>query len=945
MSVIARLGEVRNVYTLVRPGAAAYGAGMLLGREAEQRQLDGLLRRAAAGRSGVLVLRGEPGIGKTALLGYAASRAGGIRVLRAAGTEPEAGIAFAGLYSLLYPVAGHLGTLPERQAAALRAALGLAGGPASAAPDRLAVAAGTHGLLTTAAEAGPLLVLVDDLHWLDPATSDALLFAVRRLGSDAVACVLATRSGGAPPAGLPVLDLAGLPEPATALLVEAVAGIAPAPAVVRRLHVGTGGNPLALTEAAAALTPRQLTGAGLPEVPEVPLEPGEAVRQRFADRLARLDPAVRVTLLVAAAAGSCPVAAVMAAAVQLDGGETLAAAEDARLVRLTAAGVEFCHPLVRSVAYHEAAPSQRRAAHRALADALAGRDLERAAWHLAAAATGADDAAAAALDAAARAAERKGAPQLAAAAWERAGELSGTDDARMGRLVRAAEAALRSGELDRAGRLAAAPTAGLLAEHSARLIAVRGRLDFLQGRMAAAQAVLRDAAALAAGHDPRLAAELLGESVEASVQAGLHDEAVRSAGLMEREAARSDESTRFLADLASGQLAWLRGNPRQGMRLIRRCITGLVEDPALPASAKRQLDAVAAWFHLGRPDRASQYADRAVELARYAGELGFLPEALSASVSCCSATGRWQRALADGCQALDLAEATGQAWVACEVLVDLAAIEAAQGRDRECRAHAREAERLAGELGLRLRQLRARCHLALLEFGQAQLEEAIAHYEQLRRLVVDWDVRHPWFSPLPDLIEAYARAGDLDRARVLLPAFEAQLPGEDNPQEAGRAERLKGIVAEGDFDRHFLRGITLHEKCHAPFQQARTHLCYGERLRRSRRRRDARAQLRAAIEIFDRLDARPWANRARAELQAAGESVTDPGQTGERLTPQEMQIALLVSEGRTNAEVGRAVFLSTRTVEFHLSRAYRKLGVATRTELTRYMASAQPADT
>jgi len=427
------------------------------------------------------------------------------------------------------------------------------------------------------------------------------------------------------------------------------------------------------------------------------------------------------------------------------------------------------------------------------------------------------------------------------------------------------------------------------------------------------------------------------------LEAGFHDEAVRSAELMERQAARSDESARFLADLACGQLAQLRGDPEEGMRLLRRCIARLENDPALASSARGQLDAVTAWIHLGRPDRASQYADRAVELARDEGELGRLPDALSAAVVCCRETGRWQQALAHGSQALDLAQATGQRRWACEVLVAMASIEAAQGRDRECRAHAREADRLAAELGLRMRQLRLSCHLALLEFGHARLDQAIARYEQVRRLATDWGLRDPSMSPLPDLIEAYARAGDLERASASLPEFEAQLPGDDNPLETGQAERLRGILAEGDFDGHFLRGIALHEQCHAAFQQARTHLCYGERLRRSRRRRDARAQLRAAIEIFDRLDAGPWANRARAELQAAGESLTDPGQIRQRLTPQEMQIALLVSQGRTNAEVGRAVFLSTRTVEFHLSRAYRKLGVATRTEFTRQLVSAGSA--
>jgi DNA-binding CsgD family transcriptional regulator len=918
---------------------------MLVGREVEQRQVYGLLRRARAGRSGVVVLRGEPGIGKTALLDYAASHAGSMRVLRASGAEPEAGLAFAGLYSLLHPVAEHLAALPEGHAAALRVALGLGSGPVTAVPDRLAVAAATFGLLTTAAEARPVLVLVDDLHWLDPASTDALLFAVRRLGRDPVACVFSTRPGPPGLGGLPVCDLAGLAEPDAALLVGAVAGTTPVPAVARRLHAETGGNPLALTEAAAALTSRQLTGADLPETPEVPLEPGEAVRQRFAARLAGLDQAARMTLLVAAAAGNCPAPVIMAAAGRLGGGQALAAAEDARLVRLSAAGVEFCHPLVRSVAYHEAAPSQRRAAHRALADTLGGRDRERAAWHLAAAADGTDNTAADELDAAARAAERKGAPQVAAAAWERASELSGTPDARTGRLVRAAEAALRAGDLDRADRLAATPAAGIPAGHLAGLLAVRGRLDFLRGQMAAAQAVLSDAAALAADHDPELAAGLLGEAVEACFEAGLLDEADRAAELMQRQAARADENARFLADLACGQLAWLRGDPVEAIRVVQRCAAWLAEDPAARFSVVLQMAAVAVWLHFGRPSRASQYADRAVKLAGDAGELGHLPDALSAAVACCHQTGRWQRALAHANQALDLAQATGQAWVTCHVLVTMTSIEAAQGRDAECRAHAREADRLAAELGLRMRQLRLQCHLALLEFGHGRLDEAIARYEQVRRLTADWGVRHPWFSPLPDLIEAYARAGDLERARALLPEFQAQLPGEDNPFEAGRAQRLRGILTEGDFDAHFLRGITLHQQCHTPFEQARTHLCYGERLRRARRRRDARAQLRAAIEIFDRLDVAPWAERARAELRAAGESVTDPGPLHQRLTPQEMQIALLVSEGRTNAEVGRAVFLSTRTVEFHLSRAYRKLGVATRTELTRQLALARSLDT
>lgn len=380
---------------------------MLLGRDAEQQQLDLLLQHAQAGISEVLVLRGDPGIGKTALLDYAAALAASMRVLRVTGIEAEMELAFAGLYSLLHPLAGHLAALPEPQAAALRAALGL--GYGAAVPERLAVAAGTHGLLTTAAEDGPLLLLVDDLHWLDPASREALMFALRRLGSDAIACVLTLRPGTPVPVGLPCRDLVGLGREAAGQLVEAVAGIVPAPAVARRLHAETGGNPLALTELSASLTVEQLGGA---EIPEVPLEPGAAIRQRFAARLDQLSPPTRTVLLVAAAAGRCPAVEVAAAAGHLDGdnSQAIGDAETAGLVRVTAEGVEFSHPLLRSVAYHAAVPARRRAAHRALADVLAGRDAERAAWHLAAAATGPDEATAAALDTAAELAACKGAP-------------------------------------------------------------------------------------------------------------------------------------------------------------------------------------------------------------------------------------------------------------------------------------------------------------------------------------------------------------------------------------------------------------------------------------------------------------------------------------------------------------------------------------------------------
>lgn len=538
---------------------------MLLGRDAEQRQLSLLLAQARAGNSGVLVLRGEPGIGKTALLDYAASRAGPMRILRATGIEAETELAFAGLYSVLHPLAGHLTALPERQAAALRAALGL--GHDGTVPERLAVAAGTHGLLTTAAEDGALLLLIDDLHWLDPSSREAPMFAFRRLGRDAIACVMTQRADVPVPAGLPSCDLAGLGREQAEQLVEAIAGVRPVPAVAGRLHAETGGNPLALVELSAALTAEQLGGA---EIPEVPLEPGAAIRQRFAARLDQLSPPAKTALLVAAAAGRCPVAEVTAAAGRLDGGDigAIGDAEAAGLVHLTAEGVEFSHPLLRSVAYHTAAPAQRRAAQRALANALGGHDPERAAWQLAAAATGPDEAAAAALDVAAGLAVRKGAPLAAAAAWERAAELSEGAERRSMRLVKAAETALSGGDLDRVRRLTeTVPDAGPLILRS-RMLAVRGRLNVLTGRITVAQQLLQEAAHLAADDDPRLAVELLDESVSAALEAGLFDEARQAAELMAELAEHADETARFLADLADGGLAWQRGDPERGIRLI-----------------------------------------------------------------------------------------------------------------------------------------------------------------------------------------------------------------------------------------------------------------------------------------------------------------------------------------------------------------------------------------
>ena len=914
----------------------AYRSGMLLGREAEQDQLELLLRRARAGTSGVLVLKGDPGIGKTALLSYAAECAQSMRILRATGIETEQELAFAGLYSLLHPVVDYLGSLPERHAGAVRAALGLT--QDEAPPERLAVAAGTHGVLTTAAEHGALLLLVDDLHWLDSASQEALTFALRRFGSDAIACVMTMRSDAAAPPGLPCRDVTGLGYAAAEQLVEGVAGLRPASAVARRLHSETGGNPLALMELSAVLTAEQLAGA---ELLEMPLEPGAAISQRFAERLHRLSPSARAALVVAAAASQCPAAEVTAAAEHIDNraSQALGEAEAAGVIRITSQEVQFSHPLLRSVAYYTAAPAQRRAAHQALAGVLATRDAERAAWHRAAAAIGPDEAAAAALDAAAVLAARKGAPLQAAAAWQRAAGLSSSAERSAAWLVAAAEAALDGGDLDQARRLTQTVPVTEQTHPRARMLAVRARGEWLRGLLAAAQQDLREAADLLADADPRLAVELLADSVHASIEAGLFDEASQAVERMDQLATRSDETAWFLTDFSHSYLGWRRGDADHGRGRLRQAVARLDAKPDIAANPQLLGDIVWAVDSLGDSERAWRYCDQAVELARSAGAVSRLADLLPLAASLALEAGRWSLVLAHASQAFDLALAAGQTLTACEALMLLATVEAAQGRDTDCVRHVREADRLTGELGLPLLQLGVRCSLALLELGQGKLEQAVTHFEEVQRLAADQGFADAFSSPIPDLIEAYARTDAIDQARALLPEYLALVTEDASPRFAAVAARCRGIVAADGFDADFLEAIRLHERYRAPFQHARTHLCYGERLRRARRRRDARIQLRAAAEIFDRLDARPWAERARTELRATGETMTNPRINGEQLTPQELQIALLVSQGRTNAEVGHAVFLSTRTVEFHLSRAYRKLGVASRTELTRRLAS------
>lgn len=578
-----------------------------------------------------------------------------------------------------------------------------------------------------------------------------------------------------------------------------------------------------------------------------------------------------------------------------------------------------------------------------LADVLTGRDEERAAWQLAAASVGPDERAAARLDAAADHAVRRGAAAAASAAWERAAQLSTGQPDRQRRLASAAGSALQGGSLNRADQLLDAADqsqADLIV--GAELTSVRGRVRRLRGEARAAHDLLAEAGRRLAGHDPTVAVVLLAEAVEAAVEGGALSDAVRTALLMPALAGDVAEAA-FLADLEVGLTLWY-DDPAAGGELVRRATTRLAADPELAAVPRYQLSAVTAYAAVGQLDLARPHAERAVRLAREQGALGTLPEALERSAWLEHMTGNWRRAYALAVEALELAREAGQEFVVVSALEILAGIESVQGRAEQCGSRVHEAIELSERMGLPRLRLMVGRHAAVLDLGLGRLSSARDRLTELVRFVGETGLVEPYTSPLPDLLEVHLRGGEREEAMALLPLIDACFTGHDGPMPLSRAARCRGLVAaDSSFDVHFAESIRLGEQGGVLFQLGRTRLCYGERLRRSRRRREAREQLHAALEVFDRLEAAPWAARARNELQATGETVRRRSpEEEERLTPQELQVALLVAEGRPNRDIGHTLYLSTRTVEFHLSRVYRKLGLSSRGELIRSFATERP---
>jgi DNA-binding CsgD family transcriptional regulator len=905
----------------------------LYGRDAERSRIAQLLNGARESRSGALVLRGEAGVGKSALLEDAREGTRGMRVLSSRGIESEAHLPFAAVHQLLRPVLCHLERLPEPQAGALRRALGLETGVGD---DRFLVSLAVLSLLAEAAERCPLLCLVDDAHWLDDASADALVFVARRLEAEGIAMLFAARDGEIrrfEALGLPELSLAGLEPEAAGALIDRQVGLALSPEARERLIEGTGGNPLALLELPVALSEAQLTGA---EPVLDPLPVSTHVEQVFLARVRRLPEETQALLLVAAAEGSGELAAVLRAADGLGAApEALDAAEEAGLVHVRAARLEFRHPLVRSAVYHGAPLSRRRAAHRALAGVLDARtEADRLAWHRAAACVEPDASVVDELEQAAQRARRRSGFAAASLALERAAALTPNEGDRARRLTASAENAWLSGRPERALMLfeRARPLASEPIQR-ADIDRGRGLIELNLGIPAEAHDVLVRAARDVASVDAERALYMLGIASVAAAYAGNSDAVVATAESAGSISVGDTPVARFLAEFLTGTGAYFGGDFARAAPSLRAAVELADEADATGSGkfAELVILAGAAGLFLGDDRAARRFNHRIVVRARDAGALSLLTQARPRLALSEIWEGQWRSASAALTEALELARQIGQHQIVGHLLSELAVLAALRGDETECRSLAAGSRELAAERRLVHVANTARWALLALELGRGRADDALASAREITGPPISL-----WTGL--DRIEAAVRAGDRETAAAWLSSFGPWADSNTAAWAAAAALHCRALLCddEDEAERLFLAALETHAGTARPFGAARTQLAYGGFLRRARRRLEAREQLRAAFDRFESLGATLWVERAGTELRASGQTARrrDPS-TRDELTAQELQIVRFVADGLTNRQVAAQLFLSPRTIDFHLRNIFRKLDITSRTELAR----------
>jgi DNA-binding CsgD family transcriptional regulator len=903
----------------------------MVGRRGEREVLDRLLEAVRTGQSRALVVDGDPGIGKTVLLDYLVGRAGGCRIVRAAGIQSEAELAFAALHQLCRPLLDRLERLPCPQRDALRAALGLSAAPA---PDRFLVGLAVLGLLAEAARKRPLVCVVDDAQWQDSASVQVLAFVARRLGAESVAMVFATRTCNevAELTGLPQLRVDGLPEPEARTLLRTVRPGPMDERVLDRLVAETRGNPLALLELPRGLTSTELCMRfGLVGDGELPTRIEESYRRR----LASLPPETRRLLLVAAAEPMGDPVVLWRAAERL-GLDVDAATPAAGLLEI-GQRVRFAHPLLRSAILRTASVEERHSAHRALAQATDPEaDPDRRAWHAAQAASGPDEDVAAELENSAGRARARGGLAAAGVFLRRAAELSPDPARRAERALVAAQVTHQAGSPDAALRLLSLAEAGPVdALQRARTDLLRARIAFTTGRSDAAQLLLHAATRLEP-LDLQLARDTYLEAIWAAwlVTPLTSGDRVRQVAEAARAAPPAPHPPRANDLLLDGFATQLTDGWAAASQTLRRALSAL-RDAGLPADDGLRwfwLARASAWY-LCDDDLWESLASRQLQLARDVGALAVLPHALNAQISVHLLRGELTAAEPLAQEFAAVTEATGSSIVPTGALT----LAAWRGREAEADDLMERHRRRAIASGMEnfadgIVTGRAR---ALLYNGLGRFEDALTAAQPASAYPPE--VRVSFWGPWVEQIEAAARLGTPERAAEAFHGLMELTRASGTGWALGLQARAQALYHDGQAaEPAYREAIDRFSRTRLRSELARSHLLYGEWLRRELRRLEAREQLRVAHDVFTEIGAAGFAERAARELEAAGETVrAQGGEANSTLTAQEAQIARLVSEGLSNPEIAARMFISPRTVEWHLKKIFTKLNITSRTQLRR----------
>ena len=913
------------------------GAMELVGRHRECAVLDRLIEAVRAGESRALVVSGEAGVGKTALLDYLAGQASECRVERAVGVQSEMELPFAALHQLCAPMLDKLRGLPAPQRDALEIAFGMSSG---SAPDRFLVGLALLSLLSEVAEEQPLVCVVDDEQWLDRASAQVLGFAARRLDAESVGLIFAARVPSSAITGLPDLVVERLEDRDARALLEA-ALTAPLDARVRdQILAETRGNPLALLELPRGLTPQELAGGfGLPTAARI----SGGIEENFRRRIDVLPDQTRRLLLIAAAEPLGDPALVWGAAARLGvGAEATAPATEAGLVEF-GMRVRFRHPLVRSAVYGSASPQQRQAVHAALAEVTnAHRDPDRHAWHRAQAAAGPDEAVAAELERSAGRAQARGGIAAAAAFLERATTLTLDPIRRTERAMAAASAQIKAGAFATARDLLLVAEAGSPSDfQQARIELMGAELAFLTDHGSEAPPILLKAARRLEPIDPELSRRTYLQALTAGYFAGRL--AVGESALeVARAAATAPPASQPLRApdlLLDGLVAHYTKGYAAGLPILREALhafgAAMSVDEALPLHSVAGIVARYTW-----DDHSWQLlTERHVQLARSVGALSELPVALNARAFMLLFGGELAAAgsLIQQRQAL---EATGINRFPYSAL----ALAAFAGRQAEA---ANLIEAINRHLSLRGDGV----GITIVEWASALLNNGIGDYhaaveaaQRSTEYLGEW-ITPPW--PAVELIEAAARIGCAEMAADALRRLAETTTVSGTDWALGIEARSRALLSAGDAaERSYRESIERLGRTCIRADLARAHLLYGEWLRRQRRRIDARAQLRIAHDMLETLGMEAFAERASRELQATGETArkrtATPG--GPQLTAQEAQIARMAREGLSNTEIAARLFISTHTVHYHLRKIFTKYGISSRSQLDRVLPGGPAAD-